>query len=84
MGNSKSPGSDDVRAQSAFSASAMLATIGDTTWRMLVPSVGFTLLGVWLDGVFDTKPWLMFAGILVGFTFAILLVAKQIKKGAKL
>jgi hypothetical protein len=56
----------------------ILATIGDTTWRMFVPSVGFTLLGVWLDSVLATKPWLMFVGIVIGFAFAILLVRRQI------
>ena len=57
---------------------AILATIGDTTWRMFVPSVGFTLIGVWADGSFGTKPWLMIAGIIVGFLGACLLVKKQI------
>ena len=55
----------------------LLATIADTTWRMFVPSIGMTLLGVWLDTVFTTKPWLMIIGIIVGFAFAILLVKKQ-------
>ncbi len=64
----------------------MLQTIGDTTWRMFVPSVGFTLLGVWLDGRFGTKPWLMVVGIIIGAIGAFLLVAKQInglKRGGK-
>lgn len=55
----------------------LLATIADTTWRMFVPSVGFTLFGVWLDGQLGTKPWLMFAGILLGIVGAWLLVKKQ-------
>lgn len=56
----------------------MLATIGDTTWRMFVPSVGLTLLGVWADGHFETKPWLMIVGIVLGATGAFLLVKKQL------
>lgn len=55
----------------------LLKDTGDTTWRMFVPSIGMTLLGVWLDTVFTTKPWLMIIGIIVGFAFAILLVKKQ-------
>lgn len=55
----------------------LLKDTGDTTWRMFVPSIGMTLLGVWLDTVFTTKPWLMIIGIIVGFAFAILLVRKQ-------
>ena len=60
-------------------ARVLLGTIGDTTWRMFVPSVGFTLLGVWLDSLWDTKPWAMTVGIVVGVLGAYLLVAKQIK-----
>ena len=59
-------------------ARVLLGTIGDTTWRMFVPSVGFTILGVWADVQLDTKPWLMVVGIVVGFTGAALLVKKQI------
>ena len=55
----------------------LLKDTGDTTWRMFVPSIGMTLVGVWLDTVFTTKPWLMIIGIIVGFAFAILLVKKQ-------
>ena len=57
----------------------LLGDIADTTWRMFVPSVGFTLLGVWLDSLWDTKPWAMTAGLVVGVLGAYLLVAKQIK-----
>ena len=59
-------------------ARVLLGTIGDTTWRMFVPSVGFTLLGVWADAQLGTKPWLMVVGIVVGCTGAALLVKKQI------
>ncbi len=57
---------------------SLIGTIGDTTWRMFVPSVGLTLVGVWLDGQLSTKPWLMTVGILLGFAGAYLLVKKQI------
>ena len=63
---------------SSVSPSVILATMADTTWRMFVPSVGFTLLGVYLDEQFQTKPWLMIIGILIGFLGAFLLVKAQI------
>ena len=79
---SKPPISDGKKnSQTAGEPDALgtiLATIGDTTWRMFVPSVGFTLLGVWADVQLDTKPWLMVVGIVVGCTGAALLVKKQI------
>ena len=75
---SKQPVSDGQKAPDTQHTGVILATIGDTTWRMFVPTIGFTLLGVWLDGSFDTKPWLMFGGIIIGFLGAFLLVKKQI------
>ncbi len=69
----------DVQSgQEAENIKMILGTIGDTTWRMFIPSVGFTLLGVWLDKVFELKPWLMIGGILIGFSLAGLLVKRQI------
>lgn len=55
------------------------ATIGDTTWRLFVPSVGLMLGGLWFDQTFGTKPWLMIAGLVLGSVIAILLVKQQLK-----
>ena len=59
---------------------AFVVTIADTTWRMFVPSVAFTLLGEGADSQMHTKPWLMVAGIVVGAASAYLLVPRQIDK----
>ena len=59
-------------------ARVLLGTIGDTTWRMFVPSIGFTLLGVWGDTIFATKPWLMICGVVFGFVMAGVRVKRQI------
>ena len=86
---SKPPISDGKKnSQTAGEPEALgtiLATIGDTTWRMFVPSIGFTLLGVWADtriltftGESATKPWFMVAGIVIGCLGAVLLVKKQL------
>lgn len=82
ISDGKKPRHDDNQPEAL---GTILATIGDTTWRMFVPSVGFTLLGVWADSHFSTKPWLMAGGVLVGFASAALLVKKQISgiKSAK-
>jgi hypothetical protein len=61
-------------------STAVLLTIADTTWRMFVPSVGFTLAGLWLDGKMQTTPWLMFAGIIFGLLIAVLAVKLQLKR----
>lgn len=58
----------------------LLGTIGDTTWRMFVPSIGLTVLGLFIDKQLHTTPWVMTGGIILGSAFAILLVRRQIKK----
>lgn len=73
----KPPVSDGKKTPDADAVMVIFSTIGDTTWRMFVPSVGFTLLGVWADAQLGTKPWLMLAGIVLGFAGAVLLVRKQ-------
>jgi hypothetical protein len=58
----------------------LLGTIGDTTWRMFIPTIGLTVLGLLADKQFHTTPWIMVAGIIVGTLIAALLVRRQIKK----
>ena len=77
MGQDKST-VPDGRPADTETIAVILGTIGDTTWRMFVPSVGGTLLGVWLDSVFGTKPWLMAGGIVLGLVFAFVLVQRQV------
>lgn len=56
----------------------MLATFGDVTWRLFVPTIGGTLLGLWADKSWHTTPWFTGIGIIVGSISAILLVRAQI------
>lgn len=58
----------------------MLATIADTTWRLFLPSVGGTALGVWGDNSFNTKPWLTITGVTLGSILSVVLVYMQIKQ----
>ncbi len=57
----------------------LFATLADTTWRLFVPTVGLTLLGVWLDQRATTRPWLMIAGIVIGTLLAVALVRRQMQ-----
>lgn len=72
----KSDIADDGRT--ADNLGVILKTMGDTTWRMFVPTALFTLLGVWLDSQFGAKPWLMIIGIALGALGAVLLVRRQL------
>lgn len=77
---SEKPVSSGQNSADADTFMVILGTIGDTTWRMFVPSVGFALIGLWLDSVFGTKPWIMAAGIIVGGFFAVMLVRLQLSR----
>lgn len=58
----------------------LLATALDTTIRFFVPTIGGTLLGIWLDSIFHTAPVLLIVTVLVGFGLSIVLVTLQIKQ----
>lgn len=58
----------------------VFSTVGDTTWRLFVPTIGGTLLGLWADKSWDTTPWLTILGIILGSVVAGALVWAQLKK----
>lgn len=58
----------------------VFSTVGDTTWRLFVPTIGGTLLGLWADKSWNTTPWLTILGIILGSAIAIALVRAQLKK----
>ncbi len=70
----------DSKQQTPFTASSAMRLIFETTLRLAVPAIGGTILGVWADNAFDTKPWLTVIGVTLGAAAAVWLVAKQIKK----
>ncbi len=69
--------------RSANATSAVLISLADTTWRMFVPTIGLLLIGRYADSQFDTKPFGMIIGIVVGAVFAWLLVRKQLHELAE-
>lgn len=58
----------------------LLGTLGDTTWRMFIPSLIGIVGGYQLDKAFNTKPWLFAIGTIIGCTIAGLLIKRQLKK----
>ena len=58
----------------------LLSDIADTTWRMFIPSIGCTMLGLYLDKQWHTAPWLMISGIIIGVAIAGVLVYRQLKR----
>ena len=73
---SKTPAQKARRRE--FTASNLLLDFADTTWRIAVPVVIFTMVGIFVDKHYGSKPWATLGGTLVGFAFAIVLVKRQL------
>jgi F0F1-type ATP synthase assembly protein I len=57
----------------------LLLTVADTTWRAFVPTIGGTILGITLDGIFGVAPLLTIIMIMLGFATSALLIVLQIR-----
>lgn len=73
----------DISANDTGDSGAMMIlarTMIGTMWRMFLPTIGLTLLGLWLDNVSGTKMRWLLAGIISGAIISVILVALQIAK----
>ena len=73
----------DISANDTGDSGAMMIlarTMIGTTWRMFLPTIGLTLLGLWLDNVSGMKMRWLLAGIISGAIISVILVALQIAK----
>ncbi len=61
----------------------LLGIAGDTTWRMFIPILGLTALGIWGDRSFGTKPLFTIAGVTIGVVIAAFLIKQQLQKDKK-
>jgi hypothetical protein len=79
MNTSQNSGNKKPAPPDTSTVVLLLGTIGDTTWRMFVPTIGLTVLGLLADKWLGTTPWLMTLGIILGTLGAYALVRRQIK-----
>ena len=73
----------DIPANDTDNSGAMMIlarTMIGTMWRMFLPTIGLTLLGLWLDNVSGMKMRWLLAGIISGAIISVILVALQIAK----
>ena len=73
----------DILANDMGDSGAMMIlarTMIGTMWRMFLPTIGLTLLGLWLDNVSGMKMRWLLAGIISGAIISVILVALQIAK----
>lgn len=73
------PGSQG-QPPSKSAAVLLLSDIADTTWRMFVPSVGLTMLGLYIDTQMSTAPIGMIVGIIIGASISAALIYRQLKR----
>lgn len=75
---------DDVKsAPSGKIVFLIFATVADTSARLFLPTIGGTILGIWLDHTFDLTPICTILGVLLGSAMAFMLVYFQIQKVKK-
>ena len=78
------PSDDEPKPQDKSpdqSAALILFMIAaDTTWRMFVPTLGGTILGLWLDSLLHTEPWCAVGGLAIGIIITAVLIRQQYKK----
>jgi hypothetical protein len=83
MGKMQSTGTDNVPSAPGESSSfVLIMSMADTTWRMFVPTIPLIILGDSLDKQWNTKPWLMLAGAVVGGLIAAWLIRLQLRRKA--
>ena len=73
----------DISANNTGNSGAMMIlarTMIGTMWRMFLPTIGLTLLGLWLDNVSGMKMRWIIAGIISGAIISVILVVLQIAK----
>ena len=73
----------DIPANDTGDSGAMMIlarTMIGTMWRVFLPTIGLTLLGLWLDNVSGMKMRWLLAGIISGAIISVILVALQIAK----
>ena len=73
----------DIPANDTGDSGAMMIlarTMIGTMWRIFLPTIGLTLLGLWLDNVSGMKMRWLLAGIISGAIISVILVALQIAK----
>lgn len=69
-----------TKPQAKLSAPMLIiATALDTTWRMFLPPIGGTFLGIGLDHLFNSAPMATIICLIAGAVLSGVLVAKQLR-----
>lgn len=77
------PTNDGARSADPSPTMVVLATIGDTTWRMFVPVLGGAIIGYGIDKLVASRPVGVLGGTFIGSIIAAVLVYMQYKAATK-
>jgi F0F1-type ATP synthase assembly protein I len=81
MSSAAAKDSDDKPTPPEKSTVVLLFMIAaDTTWRMFVPTLGGTLIGLWAESQWHIKPWGGIIGLMIGIAITAVLIRQQYKK----
>lgn len=74
------PAQKDERTKTLEAAQKQLQTsLIQTSWRVALSLLTFSLLGIWLDSQFDTKPLLSLIGIGLGVLITFISVRRYVE-----
>lgn len=76
----ETPGGTPRPPKTTSTVVLLLSDIADVTWRMFIPTIGGLLVGIWLDGIWHTSPWVAATGFVLGIAVTVVLVRQQVKK----
>ena len=80
MGSAPNGGPGPEKRRSPWQSALAFSGVG----VVLLAAIGVgAVLGLWLDDTFDTKPWLMVAGILLGMTAGFVHMYRMAKRFLK-
>lgn len=74
--------STDAPSQGGFGG-GVLASLADTTWRVAVPTVLFSGLGIFIDNKLHTTPLFTIIGLVIGLAGAGALIWQQVQNVTK-
>lgn len=70
---------DKTPLPSSENVITLFLTLADTTWRLFVPTLLGTILGLVVDTHYDTKPLLTITGVICGTILAAYLIYRQLQ-----
>lgn len=73
------PTTTETSGTSHFSLGTLASDFLDTTWRISIPVIIFSGVGIFIDTKLGSKPWCTLLGTVIGFVAAGYLLKMQLQ-----